>query len=472
MAFDYTNLYPDTSGNGGYTKSWNYTTVVDNVATCSASGYFNAVASRLGIGDNIVIAQVDAFDTKNRTTLLDKAVLFVTSISVGVVTTVNAASLVSPAFTGIPTAPTAAPGTNSNQIATTAYSDAADALKLISPAFTGTPTAPTAAPATNSTQLATTAYADAINAGVTTALALKAPLASPALTGTPTAPTAAPGTNTTQLATTAYADAIATLKANLASPALTGTPLAPTASPNTNTTQIATTAYADAIAALKANLVSPTFTTPNLGTPSAATLTSATGLPVASGISGLATGAATFLATATSANLAALLTDETGTGASVFGTSPTVTTPNIVGTTAVGNAAAGSVAEYVSSIIASGSAVALTTGAPANLTSISLTAGDWNVWAIFNYLPGATTNISQLIGSISLTTGASSLLGDRCGFTSYGSGGVVPNVNCGSPMVKTRINVSSTTTIFAVVQCTFTVSTLGAWGSLQARRVR
>lgn len=65
------------------------------------------------------------------------------------------------------------------------------------PAFTGIPTAPTAATATNTTQLATTAYVQA-NA------ALRAPLVSPTLTGVPTAPTAASGTNTTQLATTAY----------------------------------------------------------------------------------------------------------------------------------------------------------------------------------------------------------------------------------------------------------------------------
>lgn len=64
-----------------------------------------------------------------------------------------------------------------------------------------------------------------------------------------------------------------------------------------------------------------------LGTPSSGTLTNATGLPVATGISGLGTGVATFLATPTSANLAAAVTGETGTGALVFATSPTLVTP-------------------------------------------------------------------------------------------------------------------------------------------------
>jgi len=74
---------------------------------------------------------------------------------------------------------------------------------------------------------------------------------------------------------------------------------------------------------------SPTLTTPNLGTPSAVTLTNATGLPVSTGISGLGAGVATFLATPSSANLAAAVTGETGSGALVFATSPTLTTPNL-----------------------------------------------------------------------------------------------------------------------------------------------
>ncbi len=169
------------------------------------------------------------------------------------------ANIAGPTFTGSPAAPTAAPGTNTTQLATTAFVEAArvilaaaDALKapLASPALTGIPTAPTAAANTNSTQLATTAYVDAADAILAAALVLRAPLDSPALTGTPTAPTAAPGTNTTQLATTAFVDAARALlqtainaKANLASPALTGTPTAPTAANGTNTTQIATTAF-------------------------------------------------------------------------------------------------------------------------------------------------------------------------------------------------------------------------------------
>jgi hypothetical protein len=69
-------------------------------------------------------------------------------------------------------------------------------------------------------------------------------------------------------------------------------------------------------------LTAPVLTSPVLGTPASGTLTNATGLPISTGVSGLGTGIATFLATPTSANLAAAVTNEVGTGNLVFNTNP------------------------------------------------------------------------------------------------------------------------------------------------------
>lgn len=76
-------------------------------------------------------------------------------------------------------------------------------------------------------------------------------------------------------------------------------------------------------------LTAPTLTTPALGTPASGTLTNATGLPVATGISGLGTGIADFLATPSGANFLAALTTKTGTNLPVFNNSPALTTPQI-----------------------------------------------------------------------------------------------------------------------------------------------
>ena len=70
-----------------------------------------------------------------------------------------------------------------------------------------------------------------------------------------------------------------------------------------------------------------TLVTPVLGTPQSGALTNCTGLPVATGISGLGTGVATFLASPTSANLSAAVTSDTGTGSLVFSNTPTLVTP-------------------------------------------------------------------------------------------------------------------------------------------------
>jgi hypothetical protein len=75
-----------------------------------------------------------------------------------------------------------------------------------------------------------------------------------------------------------------------------------------------------------ATLASPILTTPALGTPASGVMTNVTGLPISTGVSGLGSGVADFLATPSSANLATAVTGETGSGALVFGTSPGFTT--------------------------------------------------------------------------------------------------------------------------------------------------
>jgi hypothetical protein len=150
--------------------------------------------------------------------------------TVPIASVTGGAPLASPALTGVPTAPTAALGTSTTQLATTAF---AMAMQVAWSRLTGQPTT-----------LAGYGITDgATDTELANGLALKANLASPALTGVPTAPTAAGGTNTTQLATTAFVQQEIAAKAPLASPALTGNPTAPTPTTTDNDTSIATTAY-------------------------------------------------------------------------------------------------------------------------------------------------------------------------------------------------------------------------------------
>lgn len=142
----------------------------------------------------------------------------------------------------------------------------------------------------------------------------------------------------------------------------------------------------------------PTLVTPVLGTPTSGTLTNCTGLPVSTGISGLGTGVATFLATPSSANLATAVTDETGSGLLVFGTSPTITTPVV----ASGLTASGSGSNNFS-----GSTGAFQTSSGANTLNGAVTINDATTPSLTTAAGKTNTGFVQVNGK---TSGALKLL--------------------------------------------------------------
>ena len=134
-------------------------------------------------------------------------------------------------------------------------------------------------------------------------------------------------------------------------------------------------------------------------------------------------------------------------------------------------AASGFVGQVISSTVAVGSAVALTTNTISNVTSISLPAGEWYVNGQVDYRAGATTSITVLTQGISQTSAA---LGGQDTFSRSVMAAVVPTaaVDFGIPVRGQRIVLTATTTIFLIAAGTFTVSTLSAYGTIEARRVR
>jgi len=118
------------------------------------------------------------------------------------------------------------------------------------------------------------------------------------------------------------------------------------------------------------------------GTPSI-DLTNGTNLPISTGVSGLGTGVSTFLGTPSSANLASAVTDETGSGALVFATSPTLVTP-VLGTPASGTLTNCTGYPVPNTLVSSTSTASLsnTVGSYTALTSASLTGTNGGVYLI------------------------------------------------------------------------------------------
>jgi len=143
----------------------------------------------------------------------------------------------------------------------------------------------------------------------------------------------------------------------------------------------------------------------------------------------------------------------------------------IPGTGTNDNADAGNVGEYISSTVLAGSAVGLTTATAANVTSISLTAGDWDVWGAVANTVGAGTTTSLVVGWIS-TTSATQPTSPNEGAYASDSRAVAANGVVTMPVGSKRISLASTTTVYLGVRADFAVNTMAAYGFIGARRRR
>lgn len=140
----------------------------------------------------------------------------------------------------------------------------------------------------------------------------------------------------------------------------------------------------------------------------------------------------------------------------------------IPGTATNNNASAGNIGEYISASVASGSAVAVVSATYKTITSISLTAGDWDVDTFVGTVVAAGTIISAIAVGASLTDNVQATeLSNTIIYNPLIANNVPAFGGC-----TTRFSLASTTTIYLVAAVVFTVSTASAFGQIKARRVR
>ena len=131
------------------------------------------------------------------------------------------------------------------------------------------------------------------------------------------------------------------------------------------------------------------------------------------------------------------------------------------------DAAAGQIGEVISSVV-TGPGVTLTTAVTANVTSIALTAGDWDVqgevWAALN---GGASSIMAGISPTSAT-----ILGTSFAVSNTRFALTFPAGTPVLPLRPCRVSLAAPATYYLVAQVTFSTSTTTAFGNIWARRAR
>lgn len=147
----------------------------------------------------------------------------------------------------------------------------------------------------------------------------------------------------------------------------------------------------------------------------------------------------------------------------------------IVGTNTSDNAAAGAVGEIQSASLNNAGGLALTTSVGKTILTLALTPGDWDVNGEVWFDGGTSTNTTFLRAGVSLITNTvPSNGGTDSNRINYGPSGLVPfatdliSINAG----PTRVSISANTNVYLTAQAAFTVSTMKAYGTIRARRVR
>lgn len=140
------------------------------------------------------------------------------------------------------------------------------------------------------------------------------------------------------------------------------------------------------------------------------------------------------------------------------------------GTATNDSASTGYIGECTESTVAVGSAVTLTTATAKTVTSISLTAGDWEVHGIVNFLAAAITGTQTLAGIgqtnnslTGLTRGDNRVESPQVPTSAADKSLVIPGY---------RLSLSGTTTIYLIAYATFSAGTLTCNGRISARRCR
>lgn len=158
-------------------------------------------------------------------------------------------------------------------------------------------------------------------------------------------------------------------------------------------------------------------------------------------------------------------------GGVAIGPAGTATLGQIPGVTAATAAVAGNVGEYLSTSLVVGTAVALANNTSTTVTTLALSAGDWDVWGIAFVDLNTSTVMTRLAAGVN--TSAALPATTSGGFNELGlGGGITGGPDTGVDVGAMQILLNAAGTAFLMANVGFSVSTAVVYGVLQARRRR
>lgn len=155
------------------------------------------------------------------------------------------------------------------------------------------------------------------------------------------------------------------------------------------------------------------------------------------------------------------------------GTSGTITLSESSNVVAGGYSYSGTVVngDYLTQLRAGANSLTTNTAVTAGSSPVSilLPAGDWDVWGIADFSPGATTSVTNITAGVSTTANT---FGGQDSFIASRFAAVVPAATMMLNTPTVRVRSDGTTTVYLIVLSTFTVSTMQSFGSIFAKRAK
>lgn len=183
-------------------------------------------------------------------------------------------------------------------------------------------------------------------------------------------------------------------------------------------------------------------------------------------------GTHTLVATDVTATLTNKTFNSSGTGNTLQVSGVTVSAGQYPGTATNDNATAGNVGESQLQTVLAASAVSLSSGVTSPIATITLTAGDWEIWANAAYTGNVSTTVTAVRSTIATASATENTASPFFVACAYGGATAFGTFDMGLAIPPIRVSLSGSQQYWLTGRASFGTSTCSGYGTIHARRMR